>query len=112
LSIVCSLTAKRSLASSKAAAPDERPASQKRVVVGVVRQTKSTFLKAWAIVLFTCLACYPTRALTNLLVYARLGFFRPVYQASVPYRIKESTHVTTVLRSTDAGGLWTVRARP
>jgi hypothetical protein len=45
-SIVCSLTAKRSLASSKAAAPDKRPASQKRVVVGVVRQTRSTSLVA------------------------------------------------------------------
>jgi hypothetical protein len=45
-SIVCSLTAKRSLASSKAAAPDKRPASQKRVVVSVVRQTGSTSLVA------------------------------------------------------------------
>jgi hypothetical protein len=48
--IVCSLTAKRSLASSKTAAPDRRPASRKRVVVGVVRQTGSTPLVAWAIV--------------------------------------------------------------
>jgi hypothetical protein len=45
-SIVCSFITKRSLASSKAAAPDKRPASQKRVVIGVVRQTRSISLVA------------------------------------------------------------------
>jgi hypothetical protein len=44
------------------------------------------------------------RALTNPLVCARLGFLRPAYQASVPYRIEGSTYVTTALRNTDAEG--------
>ena len=64
-SIVCSRIANCSLASSSATSADGRPASWKRVTVGVVLHTGRTPLAASMRVLSTTPTCHPLHALTS-----------------------------------------------
>jgi hypothetical protein len=115
-SIVYSLIAKRTLASSKATSANSSPTSLKKASYRVVFQTNRTPLATSTKIDSTILTYAPSLVLLVLItslvfLYYQAGRILPVYYVFVLYKINRSTQVVIVFFSKKTKGLFFVYAR-